>query len=243
MGETAGFDVVGGVSAGFERSPRIDLHHYPIEVSMRDGAVVLDGTVADIGAKKTAVAIAREMAGGASVVDHLRVATSEHREDGALRDAVVHALMQEPVFSEYGLSESADGEGRILREPVNGEQGRIEIRVHDGIVTLSGQVGSLTHRRLAEVLAWWMDGCEDVDNRLRVVPGEVETDGELSDAVRMALEKDPFVHAGQLSIAVRGRVVTLRGSVASEQERRLAELDAWYIPGVQQVIDEIEARG
>ena len=118
----------------------------------------------------------------------------------------------------------------------------IDIEVVEGVVTLSGRVGSLTHRRLAEVLAWWTAGCELVENRLRVVPPEQENDGELTDAVRIVLEKDPLVQSSQISIDVQHGEVTLKGYVASEEERRLAVLDAWYVPGVREVVDRIQAR-
>ena len=120
------------------------------------------------------------------------------------------------------------------------DAGDIVIQIRDATVTLEGRVGSLTHRRLAEVLAWWSAGCEDVDNRLRVVPPEQENDGELSDAVRIVIEKDPLVQAGQLAVSVRGKIVTLSGYAASKEEQRLAVLDTWYVPGVRDVIDRIQ---
>jgi osmotically-inducible protein OsmY len=37
--------------------------------------------------------------------------------------------------------------------------------------------------------------------------------------------------------------VTLSGLAGTEQERRMAELDAWYLTGVDDVINEIAVRG
>ena len=89
---------------------------------------------------------------------------------------------------------------------------------------------------------WWTAGCELVENRLEVVPPEEDNDGELTDAVRMVLEKDPLVHAAQLSIMSRAGTVTLNGMVASDEEKRLAVLDAYYVEGVHAVEDNIETR-
>jgi osmotically-inducible protein OsmY len=129
-----------------------------------------------------------------------------------------------------------------VRETLNEEGGLIGIAVHKGVVQLTGKVGSLSHRRLAEVRAWWTGGCELVENHLKVEPPEKETDDELTDAVRMVLEMDPLVHAGQIYARARDGVVTLEGYVASKEEKKLAILDAWYVPGVHEVVDRLEAR-
>jgi osmotically-inducible protein OsmY len=46
-----------------------------------------------------------------------------------------------------------------------------------------------------------------------------------------------------LLVGTAGGVVVLNGSVASEEEKSLAILDAWYVPGVADVVDRIEERG
>jgi osmotically-inducible protein OsmY len=58
--------------------------------------------------------------------------------------------------------------------------------------------------------------------------------------VRNALERDPFVEASQIRVAVSGRVVTLTGLVPTETECRRAEDDAWCIFGVDDVINKIK---
>jgi len=49
--------------------------------------------------------------------------------------------------------------------------------------------------------------------------------GEISDAVRMALEKDPMVDPSQIRVHTRDAVVTLEGQVPTESERNAAEFD------------------
>jgi osmotically-inducible protein OsmY len=128
--------------------------------------------------------------------------------------------------------QSATGEGA----------GWIEVSVQDGAISLLGEVISLSHMRMAELLAWWTPGCQDVINSIRVMPPEEDTDAELSDALLLGLEKDPLVQAEQTRVSTRNRVVTLDGYVRTEEERRMAERDAWYIPGVRDVINRIEVR-
>jgi osmotically-inducible protein OsmY len=85
-------------------------------------------------------------------------------------------------------------------------------------------------------------GSRDVVNGLGVTPPEEDNEDAVTDAVRIALEKDPFVNAEQIRVATRASVVTLSGLVPSESEREMAEFDAWYVFGVDRVVNRIEAR-
>jgi osmotically-inducible protein OsmY len=129
-----------------------------------------------------------------------------------------------------------------LREAIGESSGSIEVSVEDGVVTLTGQVISLSHKRLAGVLAWWARGCRDLVNGLEVVPPEEDNDDEISDALHLVFETDPFVHADQIGISTRNGVVTLQGVVTSEQERKRVEWDAWCLFAVDKVINHIEVR-
>jgi osmotically-inducible protein OsmY len=77
------------------------------------------------------------------------------------------------------------------------------VEVTDGVVTLNGDVPSLSHKRLAGALAWWVPGCRDVVNGLEEVPPEEDNDDELTDAVRLVLEKNPFVNATKIRVHSR----------------------------------------
>lgn len=231
-----------GLMAALESDPRIDVHQYPVRAGFREGSLVLEGTVKNVAAKKLVYSAAKRVARDSPVADRIRVAPAEPKEDGALRDEVGNMLLHEPVFLEYGLRVLKKGSLDTLREPQIDPSRFIDIQVSDGTVTLNGTVGSLSHLRLAEALTWWTAGCQAVDNRLEVSPPEEDNDGELADAVLMVLEKDPLVHASQLLISIKDRIVTLDGYVASQEEKHLAVMDAWCVPGVEDVIDQIEAR-
>jgi len=64
----------------------------------------------------------------------------------------------------------------------------------------------------------------------------------IEEAVRIILEKDPFVNAGQIRVGVRNAVVRLTGLVPTETEREAAERDAWCTFAVDNVINEIQVR-
>ena len=109
-------------------------------------------------------------------------------------------------------------------------------------MTLAGTVGSLTHRRLADVLAWWTPGTCGVRNLVHVVPVEQDTDEELSDALRIILDKDPWLAAATIAVSVKDRTVTLEGVVTAEEQGRMAEQAAWYILGVHGVNNRLQVR-
>ena len=92
------------------------------------------------------------------------------------------------------------------------------------------------------MLAWWIPGVRDVVNGLEVVPGEEDDDSEITDAVRLALEMDPLVDADEVAVSTRQAVVTLRGVVRSDVQRRAAERDAWCVFGVDGVRSELRVR-
>ena len=114
------------------------------------------------------------------------------------------------------------------------------MQVNDGVVTLNGKVSSLSHKRLAGVLAWWVPGSRDVINGLEEVPAEQDTDDDLTDAVHLVLEKDPFISASRIRVSSKDFIVTLEGSLPSESMKKMAERDAWYILGVTKVINKIQ---
>lgn len=229
--------ILDAVHSALHKETLYGLNRFPVQLSLHEGTLVLSGELPDIRAKRHAVHLAQLAAGGLEIIDRLRVISAVH-EEGTLRSEVIRALYGEPVFSEVRLRLLHDDGDEMLREGVGAAY--IDIQVEGGTVCLSGQVGSLSHRRLAEVLCWWSLGCERVDNRLDVIPAEADTDGEVSDALRLAMEKDPLVHAEQISIQVHNGSVTLQGYVPSQEEKRLAELDAWYIPGVYEVVNDVQ---
>ena len=232
-------DVVKKVLAALEQEPRIGLHRRPIGIRFADGVLTIDGEVDDVAAKKLGLELAGAVTGVTGIVDRLRVTPAEEMEDGAIRDHLRDALVEEPVFTEYTLKTIAKGETQAIRDVSGGAAGEIELEVEQGVVTLNGRVGSLAHKRLAGVLAWWVPGSRDVVNGLELLPPMEDNDDEVVDAVRLVLEKDPFVNASQIRVGCRGHVVTLDGHVPKEKEKEMAEADAWYVFRVDKVVNNI----
>ncbi len=236
-------EILKQVHAALEHEPRVNIHAFPIHMEFSDGTVALTGDVDGIAAKKLAVRLTKGVPGVSGVVDHLRVVPREQRGDGAILDALAHALLNECDLKNCTLRQRNKGQAETLHEAIGDDAcGEVEFSVADGEITLEGHVISLSHKRIVGAMAWWVPGCRNVVNRLHVEPAEEDNDDEVTDAVRLVLELDPHVHAAQVSVHTVLRVVSLDGLVTREEEKRTAETDAWYVTGVNEVINRIEVR-
>jgi osmotically-inducible protein OsmY len=169
--------------------------------------------------------------------------------DEEIRNHIRDAFIQEPAFSNCGISVQTNDGVETFNDPAE-KRGDMRIIVgggmalqegrDEGVVLLEGQAPSLSHKRLAGALAWWVPGSRDVLNCLEVVPPEEDNAGEITDAVKLILEKDPFVDDVEILVSTRNRIVTLDGAVDSEGEKDMAEFDAWFVFGVDKVINNIQ---
>ena len=232
------------VLAALERAPGVNLHRWPVQIEYNviNRALTLEGEVGNIIAKRRAYECVSRVDGVDGVIDRLRVRPGEARGDGAIRTSITQSFLNEPTLRDCALHAYHKGIMEILRVPPGGKD-MIGVTVVDGVAELTGHVGSLSHKQLAGVLAWWAPGCRDVLNVMTVEPPEASNDGEVADALRLVLEKDPLIHhADELGIGVHHNVVTLSGIVTTEEERRQAEYNAWYLVGVHDVINRLEVR-
>ncbi len=235
----SGETIIKEVWAALEREPRVNLHGISVTVEFDDGTLTLIGETGEVAAKKLALELAAAVPGVTGIVDRLRVAPAEVMEDGVIRDHVGDAIVGEPAFLEYAVRVLVKGAPEPLREPPE-PAGVIEVDVTGGVVILNGRAGSLSHKRLAGVLSWWVPGSRDVVNGLDVLPPMEDNDDEVADAVRLVLEKDPFVNASQVRVGCRNYIVTLDGVVPREKEKDMAEADAWYVFRVNRVVNRLE---
>lgn len=231
------------VHAALEREPRINIHRHPIRIESKDGAVTLEGEVADVAAKKLALELAGAAQGVRGVIDRLRVAPGEARGDGAVRDSLARMLLEQPEFRNCTLRMRSNEKVLGLQESKDDGVGEIEICVAQGVIVLEGHVISVPHRLFAGVLAWWTPGRRDVINALEVRPAYEERDDEVAEALRLALDADPLLDADQIRPQCRNWVVTLEGAVPTEEQRRRAELDAWSLSGVDRVLNRLQVTG
>ena len=230
------------VRAAFEREPRINLHKCPIGMEFSDGVLTLEGEAEHIASKKLSLELAIGVQGVTGIVDRLRVTPATRMGDGAILDAVRDALLQETALMNCTIRLIRKGQLETVREVTNEPHGSIRVSVNEGVVLLDDHVTGLTQKRLAGVLAWWVPGSRDVINGMEVVPSQPDSDEEMAKAVRIVLKKDPFVNEERIRVMAQRSVVTLEGDVSSVPQKEMAEFDAWYVFGVDQVINRLEIR-
>lgn len=233
-------NIVVSIEAALEHDSDINLHRFPVQVSVegQQDAIRLEGTVEDIVALKKTLVIARSQAGTIPVMDELHVQTSTDMKDDQLCDNVVQTLSSEPLFRDARII-SANADKAFEAQS---DTDWIRVGATGSSVRLEGKVHSLSHRRLAEVMTWWIPGTSRVENRLQLSPPEEDTDEELQDAIDLVLERDPSLDVTQIQFSVKDKNVVLDGYVESEVNRLIASRDCWAVPGVHAVDNRIQVR-
>lgn len=235
--------VVQKALAALHSESRIGPHFKPAVLEYDGiGTVTVEGEVDSIAAKKLGLERLAALAGVTEVVDRLRVKPAAAMSDGEIRDRLVQSFYEETAFVGLGIRVWRDGVCEIMRQPSEPVRGALDIEVTDGVVTLNGTVPGLASKRLAGVLAWWVPGSRDVINGIAVEPPEEDAPIRIEEAVRVVLEKNPFIEAGQVRVGVHGRIVRLTGVVHTTDQCDMVENDAWSVFGVDKVINEIDVK-
>lgn len=220
--------------------PRIGPHFKPATLTIEpDGTAVIQAEVDTIAVKRLALERLAATKGITAIVDRLRVKPAQPMSDDGILDHLRKAYLAEPAFDALRIVERKSGKRKLVQDAPDA-RGEIEIEVKKGVVILNGRVPGLASKRLAGVLAWWVPGSRDVVNGIAVDPPEEDSPDQIEEAVRVALDKDPFVDASQVRVGVRNRTVRLTGAVRSAEARDAAEQDAWYVFGVDDVINALE---
>jgi osmotically-inducible protein OsmY len=117
----------------------------------------------------------------------------------------------------------------------------IDVRVRDGVATLTGIVTSYAEKVAAQEAAHRVTGVLDVAHDIDVKPanGFTRRDTEIAAAVRSALEWDALVPNERIMSTVSEGRVTLEGAVNYWREREDAERAILRLSGVVGVINKI----
>lgn len=213
------------------RADRLDLEP--------DGVLILEGEVDTVAQKKIALEIAAAFPAITGIVDRLRLRPAERMGDAEIRAHLRRVFSMDPSLSGLDVNEFRGGSIKtIVKTPE--PNGTLEYEVVDGIVTLNGALMDLAVKRYVGVLAWWVPGCRDVINGIAVASDDSDGPDRIADAVRLVLEKNPYLDAAQVKVGVRNRIVRLTGLLPSQAQCEMAQNDAWCIFGVDQVINEIK---
>lgn len=189
-----------------------------VNVTVTDGTVYLGGSVPTYSQKITAAQDARRIKGVIDVVNNLAISLSQVWTDEEIRGTIRRNL---------------DRDVR-LAQPSN-----VGVIVANGVVTLTGTVPSYDQKTAASDDAWTAPGVIDVINDVAVVPSTPRTDAAIAADVRRALDTDPNINAARITTSVVNGVVQLGGTVPTYYQIDAAANDAWSVPGVVDVVNEL----
>ena len=204
------------VLESFRRDERLDSTN--INVDVTNGVASLLGEVSSFSQKKLAAELASRVRGVTAVENGLRVVPPTHRTDADIANDVRASLREDVRIN------LAD---------------RIGVAVNGGVVVLTGVVESLDQKASAADDAQAVPGVVDVVDDLEVIPNIIRLDAEIENDLRRKLIEDTIVDASDIGIHVTNGIVTLTGTVDNLYQRQAAEDDAWSLPGVRGVVNEL----
>ena len=126
----------------------------------------------------------------------------------------------------------------------------IKVQTIQGEVTLEGQVPSEQVKTVAGAIAQDTSSVKQLHNNLSVNPsiernpdrehlGERVADLEIKTLVTDALSKNAALTEQHITTEVKGRAVTLGGTVQTVSQKNTADEIAWQVPGVQGLTDNL----
>ena len=195
-----------------EWDPEVDASE--IGVAAQKGAVTLTGYVSSYGAKLAAERCAKRVRGVRAVANDIAVRLKLPRTDAELaRDAA------------FALN---------LRDSV---PRTVKAAVHNGHLTLTGDVDWMFQKTQAEKLVRYIPGVVGVMNYIVVKPKAGGRD--IQKRIVHALHRSADVNAKQIEVKVDGDIVRLTGTVGSWLQREAAERAAGSAPGITHVDNRI----
>jgi osmotically-inducible protein OsmY len=206
-----------------------------IDLIVKNGEVTLSGVVGSLAEKTRAFEDA--WVTGVVSVDDSQLAIDWTRRDEMRRPMEFSRLNAKEI--RRAIEDAFSYDPRVA--PFN-----IDLRIENGIVTLSGVVDNLKAREAAAEDArntrgvWW------VKNHLKVRPsvGPIQrpiqdADREIAQKVRVAFLRDPIIEQHEITVTVNNYAVKLEGRVDSRFEKSLAEDVASRVHGVVTVFNEL----
>jgi osmotically-inducible protein OsmY len=211
-------DVRGDVEQELDWDPRFDARD--VGVAVKQGIVTLSGHVRSYAERWAAQNAAQTVAGVKAVANEIQVKlpTDSERSDTEIAEAALAALqlnMSVPV---------AD----------------IKLAVHDGWVTLSGQVNLWYQKQVADTTIRHLAGVRGIANDI-TVKAQVAT-ADVKSRIENAFRRHAQIDADKIQIEVTGGEVTLKGEVHSWLARDEAQSAVWAAPGVTSVRDNLVVR-
>jgi len=133
-----------------------------------------------------------------------------------------------------------DVEGELLWDPSIDDK-RIGVTVHDGVVTLTGDVPHYSDRCIAEDIAKRISGVRAIANdiQVQIQTSGMPTDTDIAEAAANALRWNVSLSGASIKPIVKDGWVTLGGQVSWGYQRTAAETAVRNLIGVKGVSNGI----
>ena len=202
-----------------EYEPSVNAAH--IGVVADNGVVTLSGHVGTYAEKTAAIAAVRRLKGVKAIADEIEVryASDKKTADDEIAKRAIDILGWDTMVP----------------------SGSIQVRIRDGLVTLSGSVDWYYQKKVAEEDVRKLSGVRGVVNDIEIKPRVHASDvkRKIEDALRRRTE----IEAKGVRVTVRDNSkVLLEGKVDNWDERYAVEDAAWSAPGVTSVEDRLTLR-
>ena len=196
--------------------PRIDAAH--IGVAVDQGVVTLTGHVSNYAEKIAAEDAVKRVKGVKAIAEEIEI-----RFPSSV-----------PGTSDDEIAKRAVA---MLGWSISVPKDRIQVKVQQGWITLSGEVDWYYQKEAAAETVRKLSGVRGVNNlvtiKSRVLPSDVR------QRIEQALKRNAEVEASRISVSVADGKVVLEGKVKAWHERQIAEQAAWAVPGVRRVEDKL----
>jgi osmotically-inducible protein OsmY len=191
-----------------------------IEVDVKDGIVILSGTVPSYMEKIDAEKAVKRVDGVKAVVQNIEV-------------KLISAFMRTD-------EEIAQTALKNIKWNTNVPEDDIILKVENGWVTLEGKVVWNYQKELAKNAVKGLIGVKGVTNLVKVEP-KIQPEN-LKEKIKKAFERNATIDAGNVRVEVIGNKAILKGNVQSWVEKRQAELTVWSAPGILEVENKLEIK-
>ena len=223
-------EIANDIEAAWLNDPATE--SYEASVSVNDGVATVTGTVDSWLEKQLVATVAKGVRGVTDVKNQVMMRLAPERPDSEIQREIEQALRWN-TYLDFATA--------------------VDVQVDDGVVTLSGTVGSVGEQNTAIQLAW-VNGVKDVDSDhlqirdwlqdpdRRDSSHPVVSDSEIEQAVKDALLYDPRVKSFNVDVEARFGQVTLRGEVDNLKAKSAAANTAQNTYGVSMVNNRLKVR-